>query len=548
MNVTLRDYQKPWCRAIYTAFKEGVEGERMTRLLGVAATGAGKTAMASALMFERVKTRKQRCLFLAHTDELCDQAVSAIHRNTGMIPGLEKASFRASLSADIVVGSFQTFARENRAAKFPADHFSLVIADECHLSLADTFIDTLTRFNEGGAEILGITATPARGDGKSLMRFYQHVAAEVPLRLLIDRGYLAPIVVQTAPVVIPVRSKIGAGAGDMKEVAEEIEPYYESIIQGIKKYASDRKRILIFHPSIAASQQFNAMLLDHGFGSEHVDGGSAEREAIIRRFSEGQTHILNNVMLMTAGVDIPAIDCVIMLRPTKSRTTYVQAVGRGTRLYCPHGCHKTSAMCQHDDRKVNVLLLDFLWQFDEKNVMGPADVFADNPDQREAVAKKLADEEGILDLLAMDKEAIDEREQRLIRALKRAASQGNARRYDAREFAVIFEQPDLMDYEAVADWQKKPVTSRQAELLNRWKLSKRSIKDRGHASALITVGMERIESKLATPAQVMALLKFGHESPEKLTFQEASIFLDDYIRANPRPENPHRPNRYANRH
>lgn len=539
MKVILRDYQRPWCRAIHTAFKEGVDGEKMSRLLGVAATGAGKTAMASALMWERVKKQGQRCLFLAHTDELCDQAVGAIHRNTGLIPGLEKASFRASLGTDIVVGSFQTFARENRASKFPPDHFGLVIADECHLSLADTFLATLNRFNEAGADILGITATPARGDGKSLMRFYQHVAAEVPLRLLIDRGYLAPIVVQTAPVTIPVKSKIGAGAGDMQEVAEEIEPYYESIIDGIKKYASDRQRILIFHPSIASSQQFNSMLLDHGFVSEHVDGGSPEREEIIRRFSDGTTLILNNVMLMTAGVDVPPIDCVIMLRPTKSRTTYVQAVGRGTRLYCPHGCHKHSAMCEHEDRKKNVLLLDFLWQFDEKNVMGPADVFADNPDQREAVAKKLREnDDDLLDLLAMDMQATDEREQRLIAALKRAAKAGSARRYDAREFAAVFNQPELMDYEAVADWQKKPVTQRQAELLDRWKISKRSIKDRGHASALITVGMERITGKLATPAQVMTLLKFGHESPEKLSFQEASILIDDYIRANPRPDNP----------
>jgi len=534
LKVQLRDYQKRWCRSVEDALTVGVDGNRFTRVIGTAATGGGKTAMASALMWKRVTQDRQRCLFLAHTDELCGQARRAVHHNTGIIPSLEKASDRGSREASIVIGSVMTLANQERRSRFPSNHFGLVIADECHLSMAASFLETLSYFNEGGAHILGITATPERSDKISLMRFYEHVAAEVPIKLLIDRGYLTPIVVQTAPVAIPVKSKIAAGAGDMNAVAEEIEPYYHSIIDGIEKYAHDRNRILIFHPSVKASQQFTQLLRDRGFDADHVDGGSPDREEVIERFTNGGVRILNNVMLMTAGVDVPAIDCVIMLRPTKSRTTYIQAVGRGTRLFCPHGCHRTGSMCEHPERKANVLLLDFLWQFEEKNVMGPADIFTDDPEQKQAVKEKLAADDSVFDLLQLERDSIDAREQRLIRALKRAAEK-RPTKYDARDFAAIFHQPDLMNYEAVAEWQKQKPTDKQADLLKKWWVKRGSIKDRGHASAIIGIGMDRMDKGLATPAQVLQLIRFGVENPETKTINEASEIISREYARNPQP-------------
>lgn len=525
MKIELRDYQRKWCRAVEDAFTVGVDGQRFTKVIGTAATGAGKTAMASALCWYRVRKLNQRCLFLAHTDELCAQAFGALRRNTGIIADMEKAEDRAHQSAQLVVGSVMTLANEQRRKRFPADHFGLVIADECHLSMSDSFQQTLEYFHAGGAHVLGVTATPERTDKISLMRFYEHLAAEVPLKLLIDRGYLTPIVVQTAPVMIPVASRISSGAGEMNAVAEEIEPYYESIIDGIEKYAADRKRILIFHPSVKASQKFTAILDARNFDARHVDGNSPDREEVIRDFTDGRFRILNNVMLMTAGVDVPAIDCVIMLRPTKSRTMYIQAVGRGTRLYCPHGCHKTGAICQHEDRKKNVLLLDFLWQFSEKNVMGPADIYTDDPTVKAGMKEKLTESDEIFDLLKLEEETIDQGEQRLISALRTAAEKRPVK-YDAREFAAVFHQPELANYEALAPWQKLPITDKQQDLLKRWRVKKTGVKDRGHASAIIQVGIDRMEKKLASPAQVLMLMRFGIDKPETISFDDASRIID----------------------
>lgn len=531
MKIRLRDYQRGFCRACEDALTLGVgDGGRVkvSRVLGVAATGGGKTAMASAMIWMRVVKSRQRALFLAHTDELCDQAVGALARNSGLIPALEKADSFAPKGAEVVVGSVATMAQPNRLARWPQDHFGLVVADEAHLSMADGYNSILQHFNAGGAHILGITATPERSDKLSLMRFYEHVAAEVPLKLLIDRGYLAPIVVQTAQVEIPIECRV-TNAAESDSLASAIEPYYRAIIDQIDRYAQDRRRILIFHPSRKASRQFNSLMVERGYASEHVDGTSPDREEVIKRFSVGETRVLNNVMLMTAGVDIPAIDCVIMLRPTKSRTTYIQAVGRGTRLYCPHGCHLTGAMCQHPDRKAEMLLLDFLWQFKEKNVMGPADIFADDPETREAARDVLRRNDERQDLFEVDLRAQHEREARLIKALE-AAAKRRAVRFDARNFAAVMGQPELIDYEPMAEWETRPITPNQQALLEKWRMKPGEITTMGHASALITVGLERFDRGLATPGQVLQLMRFGVPNPHNVTFDDASRILEDCFR------------------
>lgn len=532
MNIKLRDYQKEWCRAVHTAFEHGVDGLRFSRILATMATGGGKTASASALMWERIAKQSQKCLFLANTDELCLQANRAIHTHTGFIPAIEKASERAALAAKVVVGSVQTIAMEKRMTRFPQDHFGLVIADEAHLAMADGFKGVLEYFNQGGADILGITATPERGDKFSLMKFFEHVAAEVPMKLLIDRGYLSPITVQTAPIQIPVKSKVTDS--DSQKVADEIAPYYESIIDGIEKYAKERKKILIFHPTVKASKAFTEMLIQRGHTARHIDGTSKDREEIIQGFEQGNFRILNNVMLLTTGVDIPAIDCVIMLRPVGSRTLYIQAVGRGTRLYCPEGCHRTGSMCTHEIRKKDVLLLDFLWQFSSKNVMGPADIFTHDPAQKEAIDEHLKESDKPFDLLQLDRDTVDEREQRIIRMLREAAQRA-AQRFDARSFAAVFHQPELLQYEPQAEWEKEALTDKQKELFASWGIKQKGL-TRGHASRIHHIVFNRRAKQLATPKQVLQLLRFGVEEPHTMTRQEAGAFLDIHLASATEPK------------
>lgn len=377
MKFNLRDYQQLFCRAVVNAFTRGAEGQGpFSRVLGVAATGAGKTIMASALVWwiTRKPRRTGRVLMLADTDELVQQAADKILQATGLIPDIEKAASKAELASTVVVGSIQTLSR--RLDRWPADHFDLVIADEAHLSMARNWQGVLKHFGNGGAWVLGITATPERGDGQKLMRYYEHIAAEIGLFDLINRGHLAPLTVQVCPLQIDCTNLkaatkgMNAGNFDDGELEEAIEPYLAAIIDEWETHARDR-RTLIFHPSIRASQRFTEMLQARGISAAHVSGQSKDRKEMLKGFETGRFQVLNNAQLLTKGYDCPAISCVINLRPTKSRTQYLQMIGRGTRT------------C---DGKTDCLILDFLWQFQELGIMRPAALIGKGDEHEAAVA------------------------------------------------------------------------------------------------------------------------------------------------------------------
>lgn len=519
MKWTLRDYQKRFCRAIVDNFREGPEGKPMRRLLGTAATGAGKTIMASALIFERQKNRKpaHRCLFLADTDELCDQAIKKIHASTGIIPDLEKAEHRASPMAGVVVGSIQSIAQPKRLKRWDPEHFQFIIADEAHLSMAASWQRVLKHFSQ--AEILGITATPERGDKQSLLKFYEHLAAEIPLIELIDARQLSPIVVQTAPITIPVTHRIQADS-DSDEIAEDIRPYWNAVLDAIEQYAATRRKILVFHPSIKASQEFTVMAQDRGIAAEHVDGQSPDRAQIIEGFSQGRFRMLNNAQLLTKGFDVPDIDTVIVLRPTKSRTAYIQMVGRGTRIFCPHGCPE---WCDHPDRKQDMLLLDFLWEFADHDVMGPADLVTDAPQQKKELAEAAKDG-GLHDLFGLDREIIDKREQDLIKRMQDAARH-RAQRFDARTWAAALHQPELLEYRPLAPWEHKPPTEKQIQWLEEIAVDTSTVDNRGLASKLITTVVDRRMKGMSEPTQIVELAKRGIAGGA-MRYAEADIILN----------------------
>jgi superfamily II DNA or RNA helicase len=175
----LRPYQREAVEAIIKGFGE------FRRQLRVCPTGGGKTIEFAALAghYQPGKT-----LIIAHRDELIEQARDKVFRFTGLYPDVEKAQARASLNAPIVVASVQTLCRR---ATFPPDHFRLVVVDEAHHVLSESFQRVLSGFS--GAYVLGVTATPDRSDQKLLSDYFENVAAETTLIDLIKGGYLARI-------------------------------------------------------------------------------------------------------------------------------------------------------------------------------------------------------------------------------------------------------------------------------------------------------------------------------------------------------------------
>jgi len=517
MNFQLREYQKTFCRKVVDAFTVGIGNGLgpFDRVLGVAATGAGKTIVASALIYWAQK-RGWRSLMLADSDELVGQAVDKIYKSAGLIADIEKAESHASLESEVVVGSIQSMQKAKRLARFPAGHFGLVIADEAHLSLAAGWKRVLTHFDK--AKLLGITATPERGDGKKLLNFYEHLAAEIGLFDLINQGHLAPITVQVCPVEIDCQNLRTDKTGEFQEeeLEQAIDPYLEAIIAEWKKHAGDRQT-LIFHPSRAASRKFTAMMTRAGIAAAHVDGESKDRKEILARYERGDFQVLNNAKLLVKGYDCPPISCVINLAPGKSRTEYLQKIGRGTR---------------NSPGKTDLLVLDFLWQFQDLGIMGPAALVASGADAEEAVKEVIRRGEK-MDLRRASQEAEREREQKVLDRLREAAKRGQRRRYDARTLGAMLHQPELLDYQPGerGRWELAKPSEAQVEILRKNAVDIRSVKTRGEASKIIDAIIGRSKQDRATVKQVGLLYQLGHPDPASLGFHEASRVIGQMLAA-----------------
>lgn len=518
MNYKLREYQRRWCRKTYNAFTQGIEGgKKPTRILSTAATGAGKTVMASAFIWTAIKRHDFRTLFLADTDDLVDQARRGILNATGLVPSIEQGTNEGNRQSMNVVGSIQSISQPKRLESWPADHFGLVIADEAHLSMADTWQRTLKRFNGGGAWILGVTATPERGDEKDLWDFYEHLGDEVGLFELIDGGHLAPITVETVPLKIDateatIQATYADGENDM---ARAIEPYWKQIIEEWKTRASDRKT-LIFHPGISASQAFTKLLIEAGVSARHIDGNTTNRAELLEQFARGDFQVLNNAQLLQKGYDCPTIGCILILKPTQSRVAYQQMAGRGTRKA---------------EGKSDCLLLDFFWEFAERmKPCGPADLMTREPAQRDEVARMLR-EGGTLDLNGALSEATIAAEDRIIERLRELAGKRQGLRFDARELGQLLHQPELANYVPTANWEKDPATEKQKAYLAKKGVTHGKI-GKGEAARLIEFFNKRHDSGLATAKQVAFLATKGIVG-HALTFAEASEAIDSVMGKTP---------------
>lgn len=504
----LRNYQTDFCRRTYDAFYLGIDGNApVDTALSVAATGAGKTIMAAALAYAIIRKRGGRVLFLADTDELVDQARDKMVDAADLIPSIEKGQIQGSRNAKIVVGSIQTMSRAARLETWDFDHFDLVIADEAHLSMAAGWQRVLNHFKNGGAKILGITATPERLDGKNLLSFYQCIPYEITLFDLIEKGHLAPITVQTVPIEIDTSHiENPAGEIDDDQVDHALSPYLDKIIDEWLVHAADRKT-LIFHPNIRMSKEFNAKLLQRGIKTAHIDGTTRNRRRLLDEYENGKYQILNNAMLLTKGYDCPDIGCVVILRPTKSRVAYQQMVGRGTRTCIG---------------KTDCLLLDFLYQFEDLGTIRPAALAARGEEVEREMQRQLNEggTQGKLSLTdVMSKAEAMAKKNLLNQFQKRAGNTGKV--YDAGNMLQILGQPQLIDYKPEFRWEQDMPSQAQLETLERVGIDPLTIKSKGQASQILSLITDRRHKRKATPKQVAFLASRGFQNAASMTFTKA---------------------------
>lgn len=324
-EVKLRPYQEQSREAVEREWEEGRK-----RTLLVLPTGTGKTVVFSKIVEDQVKLG-DRCLILAHRGELLEQASDKLLKATGLKTATEKAE-QTSLGtqAKVVVGSVQTLQREKRLAKFEPEHFNTIVVDEAHHCISEGYQKVLGHFPN--AKVLGVTATPDRGDMKNLGEYFESMAYEYSLNDAIREGYLSPIKALTIPLKVDL-SEVKQQAGDFStsDLDTALDPYLEQIADEMVKYCANRKTV-VFLPLVKTSQKFKDILNGKGLKAAEVNGASADREKVLKDFEEGKYNVLCNSMLLTEGWDCPSVDCVVVLRPTKVRGLYSQMVGRGTRL------------------------------------------------------------------------------------------------------------------------------------------------------------------------------------------------------------------------
>jgi len=496
-RLALRPYQLQAKDAVVRGFHE------YQKQLVVKPTGSGKTIFFASLAQHY---QPRRTLVLAHREELIQQAVDKIQRSTGLLADVEMADRQASLAAPVVVASVQTLMREQRRERWPRDHFGLVVVDEAHHMLSKSYLNTLQHFDES-AFVLGVTATPDRGDKKNLGKYFQNIAYEVTLLDLIKQNWLSPIRVKTMPLSLDLRGvRTTAGDYNADDLGHAIEPYLDRIADAMLEHR--HRKTLVFLPLIALSVQFAEMCRKRGIAAEHVDGQSAERADILARFRRGETTLVSNAMLLTEGYDEPSIDCVVCLRPTKVRGLYSQIVGRGTRIW---------------PGKDHLLVLDFLWLTEEHSLVKPAHLIAGDAEEADEITEALG---GDGDLQEAQAKVVADRTARLQERL-RLNSRRSSQVFDALEFAVCIADPAVAEFVPTMGWHDDPVSSKQAEILARSGIDPGTVRCKGQASALIDKLFLRRDLGLATAKQVRWLRRLNHPHPELATFDEASAFLNE---------------------
>ena len=507
-RMNLRPYQRECVDAVLDEWDQGNR-----RTLAVLPTGTGKTIIFSDIIDRRVAGNTGRALILAHRGELLEQAADKLYRSTGLASALEKADSSALGSLfPVTVGSVQSLCRESRLERFPADYYSTIVVDEAHHVLADTYQRVLNHFDR--ACVLGVTATPDRMDMRNLGQFFETKAYEYRLDQAIRDGWLTPIKALTIPLNVDI-SNVGVQNGDYKagELGEALEPYLEAIADEMTEYAKGRKTV-VFLPLVTTSQKFRDILEDHGFRAAEVNGNSADRAEILKAFDEGEYDVLCNSMLLTEGWDCPSVDCIVVLRPTKSRALYCQMVGRGTRL---------------SEGKEDLLLLDFLWMTGKHDLVRPAALIAAKPEVAARMTKDLEDEWGVqMELDELEKraseEVIAEREAAVARELEEMRRR-KLKLVDLLQFEFSIMDKDLQEYVPSFPWEFLPPTQKQIALIEKRGLNPDSIDTAGKAKLLIDRLIKRQEAGLATPKQIRVLENKGFRRVGEWTFDDATKMI-----------------------
>jgi ATP-dependent helicase IRC3 len=377
--LSLRPYQQDAVGAVARSFF-GAGGYSTWRQLLVCPTGGGKTVIFASILqhakiqewMEKYGAARQKALVLAHREELLEQAANKIlWANPGLRVDIEQANRRSTPFSDVVVASVQTLSNDRRLTKLNPDDFRIVIIDECHHATAPSYqkilqhfgflppddfmkleakprnaqeglrwqrhrLEQWDEFNRPERLLVGVTATPKRGDNIGLEAVFQDVVHSTTILQMIRWGYLSrprAFKVETSTDLDAVHRRAGDFAMDELSDAVDNEERNVLAVKSWGEYAYGRKTIA-FCVDVKHAHSLADTFRRHGIRSESIHGGlpSDERKRILKDFSSGKITVLTNCNILTEGFDEPSVSCVLHCRPTQSSLLYIQMTGRGLRL------------------------------------------------------------------------------------------------------------------------------------------------------------------------------------------------------------------------
>lgn len=365
----LRDYQHETLNAIRGALLDrGVWSQ-----IVVLPTGSGKTVVFSHVpqaltaWLEQFAPTQRKTLILAHREELLEQAAEKFqHYNRSLRVDIEQGNRRAAPMADVVVASVPSLAAAGgrRLERLDPNDFRIVIVDEAHHSPADSYQRVLGHFGlipprelaahptpESAAcarerirqwwrtswpnrLLLGVTATPNRGDAVGLEWTFREMVYEKSLRWMIERGYLSPLTAYLIESGVSLESvRRVAGDFNIGQLAQTVNtPARNALAVSQWIEHAHGRRTIAFCVDVKHAEDLAAAFRARGIAADSVSGSDDDRDERVTSFRRGDLDVITNCNLLTEGFDAPDVSCVLMCRPTQSHALYMQMVGRGTRL------------------------------------------------------------------------------------------------------------------------------------------------------------------------------------------------------------------------
>lgn len=359
-----------------------------TDVLGVAATGAGKTVIFIKLLTDLMDQQPgARCVVLAHREELIHQPIERLRAVAGdwlMTGSLDRPRVGILLGEQkiydrqLTVATVQTLARAKHLEKLLSyGKVDYLITDEAHHAISPSYLNVVAGLRKANPNLkhLGVTATPQRGDGLALANGFTHTAFTVTIADLVRQGYLVKPSWYAISTQIDLSGvKTRAGDFELGKLADrfDTDACRQVVVAAHREYASTRPAIA-FTVSVAGAYALAEAFRAAGFTAAAADGTTDKqvRRGILADFRAGKFQVLVNCGLWTEGLDVPEIACIHLARPTKSDGLYIQMVGRGLRPV---------------PNKSDCLILDYL-PADARNVAMLGDILG-CPIPRDALLKQ----------------------------------------------------------------------------------------------------------------------------------------------------------------